>query len=197
MNQPRNDEGYGIFPRTLRGHLTANEIAVYVALSCRADGANYCYPSHATIAGESGMSVRTAQRVLVSLREKGLVEWSQRRGEKGDLTSNGYRLTTLVSERPIPPVSVTPPPSQSDRVTKSDERPSPSARPARRATTIPAGFAPSDSVKAWTTANCPWLTGQQQAEWDKFVDWHTAKGTTYVDWDAAWRTWARRSGESR
>ena len=28
-------------------------------------------------------------------------------------------------------------------------------------------------------------------QWDRFIDYHRAKGSTFVDWDAAWRTWVR------
>lgn len=32
-------------------------------------------------------------------------------------------------------------------------------------------------------------------EWNKFKDHHRAKGSRFVDWDAAWRTWIRHAVE--
>lgn len=32
-----------------------------------------------------------------------------------------------------------------------------------------------------------------RAEWEAFRDHHQAKGSRFVDWDAAWRTWCRRA----
>ncbi len=33
------------------------------------------------------------------------------------------------------------------------------------------------------------LNGQFKPEWDKFVNYHVAKGSLMADWHAAWRTW--------
>jgi len=35
--------------------------------------------------------------------------------------------------------------------------------------------------------------GVDPAEWNAFRDHHQAKGSRFVDWDAAWRTWLRRA----
>jgi len=34
-------------------------------------------------------------------------------------------------------------------------------------------------------------------EWNKFKDHHQAKGSRFVSWDAAWRTWLRNAVDFR
>jgi len=107
--EPVNDDtgaGFGIVPRYLRGQLTAYEIAVYVALSWRVDSAGVCWLRHKRLADESGCSLKTVQRTLDSLKEKGLVDWRPRYADDGALLCNEYRLTTF---RPTPPASQTGP----------------------------------------------------------------------------------------
>lgn len=60
-----------------------------------------------------------------------------------------------------------------------------------RATSLPPEFALTDEMKAWAKDHCPDV--DLQAETAHFIDHHTAKGSTFKDWTAAWRTWMRRS----
>lgn len=89
-----SDEGYGILPRWLRGILTANEIAVYVAISSRHSPQGSVFPSHKLIAEDAGMSPATAKRTLARLKEKELVSWSNRSRKDRGKTSNVYTFTT-------------------------------------------------------------------------------------------------------
>jgi hypothetical protein len=114
FDDPANDDaggGFGIVPRHLRGHLTAYEIAVYVALTWRIDAAGVCWLRHKRLADESGCSLRTVQRALDGLKEKGLVDWQPRYGEDGSLLCNEYRLAMVrPSDRRDPPATLTEPP---------------------------------------------------------------------------------------
>jgi len=76
-------------PNRLIGILKGYEWSVMFAL--RYHGCD-CYPSHSRIAEIAGISVRTAQRTLESLRGKGLVSWTPRHREEGSQTSNFYQL---------------------------------------------------------------------------------------------------------
>lgn len=67
----------------------------------------------------------------------------------------------------------------------------PPVSPSGRKTRIPEGFQPDRQLTEWTRENAPDIDPRR--EWDKFVDHHTAKGSTFVDWNAAWRTWARNA----
>lgn len=60
----------------------------------------------------------------------------------------------------------------------------------RRAVALPADFHVNESMRAWATEQCPGVDVEQQTA--NFKDWHTAKGSTFKDWPAAWRTWMRR-----
>lgn len=83
--------GFGIVPRYLRGTLTAYEIALYVALSWRADENGISWAGQATLAKDAGMSRSTVQRALDGLEAKGLVKskpWANAKGR----TSNVYAL---------------------------------------------------------------------------------------------------------
>lgn len=86
------DAGFGIIPRYLRGRLTAYEIAVYVALTWRADRNGECWIRHKRIAEEAGMSTATSRRTLDSLREKGLVTWMPKYDADGAVACNTYRI---------------------------------------------------------------------------------------------------------
>lgn len=62
----------------------------------------------------------------------------------------------------------------------------------KRATSIPENWVPSDRNIADALSKN--LSQQQiQNEGEKFRDHHTARGTTFKNWDAAWRTWVGNS----
>jgi len=67
----------------------------------------------------------------------------------------------------------------------------PPVSPSGRKTRIPEGFQPDDALMEWTRENTPGIDAR--VEWEKFIDHHTAKGSTFADWRAAWRTWARKA----
>ena len=76
-----------------------------------------------------------------------------------------------------------------------DPVPTPAVKPARRRTTkavpLPDGFRPTD--KHWEVARS--LGEDLRIEGPQFVDHHTAKGSTFKDWDAALRTWIRNAAK--
>jgi hypothetical protein len=59
----------------------------------------------------------------------------------------------------------------------------------RRAVILPAQFTLTADRRAF--AENGGLDAGQEFGW--FKDHHRAKGTTFVDWEAAWRTWCRRA----
>lgn len=64
------------------------------------------------------------------------------------------------------------------------------------ATQVDAYPGPGDAIQQWATDQG--LTrGQVEAEYLAFSDWHRARGTAFVDWDAAFRGWLRRGMEYR
>jgi hypothetical protein len=104
--------GFGIVPRYLRGTLTALEIAVYVALSWRADEHGVSWASQKVMAEDAGMSRASLQRSLDSLESKGLVQripWTNAKGT----ASNVYALKIWGSDLP-----------SMDNIRRKDGRPS-------------------------------------------------------------------------
>ena len=80
-----------------------------------------------------------------------------------------------------------------------------SAKPAKASRKKPATAAPSSDENPFEVGE--WLThwkiprlssgphGDEEREVAKFLDWHRAKGSTFADWTAAWRTWQRNAVE--
>lgn len=58
----------------------------------------------------------------------------------------------------------------------------------KRATAVPDIFPITDAMNEWGRQNCPAVL-DPQAETRQFLDHHRAKGSTFRDWTAAWRTW--------
>lgn len=65
----------------------------------------------------------------------------------------------------------------------------PKPKPKKRATSVPAGFVPNDTHRAIAAERHLDL----RHEWLKMSDWAQAKGQTYLDWDAAFRSWLRKA----
>lgn len=65
---------------------------------------------------------------------------------------------------------------------------SPKRRPRKRATSAPDIFPITDSMRRYVAEHhIP--SDVASTETDRFLNWHRAKGSTFIDWTAAWRTW--------
>jgi DNA-binding transcriptional ArsR family regulator len=81
--------------RDLR-EISALKKAVLFALIMRADDRGECWPSYATIAVDSGLSVRSVMRIIPALYRDGLLDVEHRREfGKHEQTSNLYRLKVV------------------------------------------------------------------------------------------------------
>jgi hypothetical protein len=76
-------------------------------------------------------------------------------------------------------------------VNRSDGEGGTARKPAKRATSLPADFRPSERHQSLAAE----VGVDLRAEWVKFCDHHRAKGTTFKDWSAALNNWIRRSAE--
>lgn len=61
----------------------------------------------------------------------------------------------------------------------------------RRATRLPDDFTVTDGMRAWAADNVPGVDVDRELA--QFRDHHTAKGSAFKDWAAAWRTWMRNA----
>lgn len=64
----------------------------------------------------------------------------------------------------------------------------------KRASALPSDFAVTDEMRKWSTENG--LSAPDDLI-DSFRDYHLAKGSTYKDWTAAFRTWIRNDKRFR
>jgi len=77
--------------------------AVLMALADRANDFGKCWPSHATIARDSGVCVSTVKTALRNLRAAGFVTWTNTTTEDGDAGCNIYHVTTGGRAADAPP----------------------------------------------------------------------------------------------
>lgn len=134
-------------------------------------------------------------------------------GDHRERTSNGYHLRRRPADlpegtggganAPTPPVSMggggveaptvgaqkgeEPQPCEPQPSLPSGERRA-GARSRRARVQVPADWQPSAELAAWTSENYP---GMPRTEVAAFVDKHRSVGNTFLDLDAAWRTWCR------
>lgn len=65
-------------------------------------------------------------------------------------------------------------------------------KPNKKATTVPEDFQVTEQMELWATENS--ITAEEiKQETPNFLDHHTAKGSRFLCWVAAWRTWMRNS----
>lgn len=74
---------------------------------------------------------------------------------------------------------------------KDLDDPDNSEKPTKRAKQLPEDFKPNDTGTAYANERGVTL----DVELVSFKNFHTAKGTTYKDWQAAWRTWCDKAVE--
>lgn len=74
------------------GWLRPNESVVYLNLLSHQGLNATAFPSHTTVGREVNLSPKTVQRVIKSLREKGLITVTPRCGDDGRQTTNAYRV---------------------------------------------------------------------------------------------------------
>lgn len=73
----------------------ATEKAILLVLANYADGDGYCYPGQQSIARQSACSERTVRRVMDDLEARGVIKRVERRGTKGQRTSNATFLVAF------------------------------------------------------------------------------------------------------
>lgn len=79
-----------------------------------------------------------------------------------------------------------------DKLLEDHEEPRAKAR-GQRATAFPASFSVDERMERWARETTP--NAVISKETAAFEDWHRAKGSTFKDWNAAWRTWMRRAND--
>ena len=196
--------------------LGPTERLIMLALADHADDEGKCYPSIARLCRRTGLKERAVQNNIRSLAEQGYLTI---------IIGGGRNNCNLYIVRAKPRIKCPPhnmPPASDDAETPhlvtenpASDAPKPSRttkeapeeplvvpqpkKPKRRASSISEDWEPSE--RNVEDAFKKQFTPQEiRDEAQRFRDYHLAKGTTFADWDAGWRTWignARKFGASR
>jgi hypothetical protein len=129
-------------------------------------------------------------------RAKVLADRARARSKKAQQrVSPGVSLGDIQGDMrnvPLYPVPVpVPVPEEQKKLAIARKEKASRAERAQRASTWPQDFTLTKDRATLATevgVEIPW-------EWNKFKDHHRAKGSHFVDWDAAWRTWIRNAVE--
>lgn len=158
---------------------------ILLALADWADGDGVAFPGQKSLAAKTSIPERTLRRHLQELEERGLIQRRRRSLDNGGRTSDEYRLIALPAKLAggatgqieggnRPTVAATGEPSVEPSVTAT-----------ARARQMPDGL-------TWTNAHALKATAKGvdvEVEFQKFTDYHLAKGSKFVDWDRAFHTW--------
>lgn len=199
--------------------LSAIEFRVYARLA-RRSGQTAAFESVPNMAKEFEVSDRTVQRALKVLIRSRLITEQIRPGKSTRYTLNPRtvwapkvqlkEIRNAVSNKtgdttaPRPDVTgdttagggvtpqrgvvVTPQPDEGS--SSEGTKPNGLGR-ASRATSAPDAFPITQQARDWAKAHAP--EADLKLETANFLDHHRAKGSTFKDWNAAWRTWMRNS----
>jgi hypothetical protein len=153
-----------------------------------------CFPSHKRLAELCEMTDRAVRMQIDTLVDAGLLVVTHRTRENGSKTSNGYTLKLVEPDRkifPIPPENISDPPRHIfpilnlGMINQGNEQ---EKRKPSRAMSLPDQWCPSE--KNIADAEERGFTYEEiNHEADRFRDYHLARGSSFKDWNAAWRTW--------
>ena len=104
-------------------------------------------------------------------------------------TTQGVTTTTLRGDTAVTPSTIDPPYIHHGTIIVGAD--APKAKPASRATTLPADFRPDGTAEQIARD----FGLDIHAEETAFSDFHSAKGTTFKDWQAGFRTWLRNANK--
>jgi hypothetical protein len=177
-----------------------------LALADYANDDGESWPSVASLTRKSRLSERGVQTVLKRLAVAG---WLEIEPGNGRNNTNLYRIINpapaaprtgctpqMKAETPqmtaLNPAPAAPKPLEPS-IEPSEEPPVvPQVKKTRRAVALPDGWVPSQkNIQDAKSHN--FSDEDIKNEADQFRDYHHAKGTTFKDWDAGWRTWLRNS----
>ena len=187
---------------------------VLVALCDAANDDGACFMCVETIAYKCGMGVRTVQGHLIDLEATGFIWRDARLGRSSIYSVNVVVLedaeknplwvkrqlmkrtpakTAGVSKTPAdsapPPAEVAGAPAEPAPIPVSQPSPIRKNNNKARQCVLPDGFMPNKTAEAMASE----MGLDIAAELSAFQDHHAANGSTFKDWQAAFRTWLRNA----
>jgi DNA-binding transcriptional MocR family regulator len=179
-----------------RGLKPAAKIVLYWLADHHNETTGQCFPSIKRLVDLCEMDRATVIRHINNLVEMGLVNRIERTRDNGSQTSNAYELMLKNATPPVAKCDPTPL-QNCDPHNPVINNPvninlfgAEAAKPSKqkKAIALPENWVPSDKNTA--DAQERGFTMQEiDHEADQFRNYHIAKGSTFKNWDAAWRTW--------
>jgi hypothetical protein len=180
---------------------TGTKLLILVSLADQANDEGWCWPSVALIATRCRVSKRTVQRVLSELEDGHEIRREEKRGCSTRYQVTVSPVTVIDTGDDLAPVSpevsggdtaVTggvPTVSPRNIIESSEPSLEPKKAKESRSHRLPSGWAPN--LKARNFANERGLDVDHEAE--QFTNHHGSKGSKFIDWDMAFRTWLGNS----
>jgi hypothetical protein len=187
--------------------LSPPEKAVLVALAdCVSDTSGTTFIAVRSLTGKRDLIMmtclgeRTIQRALQSLKNAGHISWTERPGSSRIYAVHPVypRQSDGAAERRPAAAAASPARADEDPVALAPEPiltliTPPSGRSAKRRVGLPEGWRPPVLAGEGGKVMASWSNERLGIEQEKFLAHHEAKGSVFVDWDAAWRTWVLNS----
>jgi hypothetical protein len=201
QDEVTTDLRFSIVPHWIIKHdISDRALRLYSVLAGFADSeTNQAFPGRTRLSKDLRCSLKSVDRAVSELEAIGAIRKKQR-------VKDGHYQSSLYTVVRIDPASgVTPPRVTDDATPRQDGRDPVSPvthitrtteqelknNIAKKATRMPADWQPDKkTVTEWPTK---WPTLSLNAELEAFTDHHTAKGSTFKDWDAAFRSWCRNA----
>jgi hypothetical protein len=199
MTKIHTEVRFSIVPEwVLDADISDRAVRVYAILARYADSETLqAFPSRETLAKRANCHWRSIDRAIDELVTLGAITKTHRKN--GDaFQSNVYTLRRVLPPQSPPTdtggagvlTRVSPPTDTGGKLTRTTEQELKN-NIAKKATRMPADWQPDKkTVTEWPTK---WPTLSLNAELEAFTDHHTAKGSTFKDWDAAFRSWCRNA----
>lgn len=178
--------------------ISSTEKLVLLALADCANDEGECWPSIATIGRKACIGERSVQRSIQSLKDAGHLTRNEVNGKGCRYIIHPRHNVTPATVAPV--TNDTPPPPQW-HPTPATVAPKPSlnhqepSEKKKRAHVLPDGWKPSafgPSTKSQRIID-GWPPGHFEERFEHFTAHHTAKGSKFEDWQAAWSTWVLNS----
>jgi predicted transcriptional regulator len=173
---------------------------LYAVLARYADNITHqAFPARATLAQRLQCSEKTVDRAVEDLVAHGAIH-KQSRGRYASAlytvmtaAPGETKMSTEQTEMSSEQTDLSFRSDKNDHLTRTTELEPDNyiEKKSKKATSIPDRFALSDSLREAMMGRHPSLDLDEQV--DAFVDFHTAKGSVFKSWDAAFRTWCRNA----
>jgi hypothetical protein len=186
---------------------TGGELLVALALADFANDSGESYPSVPILAKKARLTERQVQRVLIALESLGEVRRIRSNGGRNrrnryfvTLPENPDKITmkqlqgknnTVICDTETVTFATKNGDTSVTRKEPSKNRQRTINKRAAK-TSFPENFEISLSLKEWAAGK---KLPSPETEFDKFRNYHVAKGSTFADWTAALRNWLLRANE--